>query len=457
MRKENIGIVAPGSSRRQIIMYSRENISTDYIMTEDDKNRYIFEVTSIETMNEKLKDIEYYRIMIDEDNYSKYNIFRIEAQYIGALDLLSKNIINDIYYIATPGTNIYTATNEDISIIYDISKGDKRIKIGRLFGYDSVPVSLDFNQLFSTHASILGRTGSGKTFFIKKLLEILEAKYIVISPTDEYNFLVNSANLFDSGNIPINIDISKCKNAFELNPTEERFLKHYCELNNKKGYISSNELSESIYLFHQTINGNNQRSLFIDEIDNKNIEIPRYVLTLCEKLSQVDLKINLNKERTPDSFPIVFSTQELSEKIENIAVHSLLSTILSSRISKFMNSAKKMDDILIILEEAHNYAPSIKTTKCKDIIVQIARVGRKYGLHLLILSQRPRFIDQTLLSQCGTNFIFNLPNPQDIDYIMEHSYFYNERNKKIIQNLKTGECFITSNTRNNDVICKISL
>lgn len=456
--KDSIGIVAPGSNRKQIIMYSKSNVYTDYIATEDEetKKKYIFEITSIETINERLQDIEYYRIMLKEDNYLKYNIFRIEAHYIGAL--LNGRIINDMYYIATPGTKIYSATNEDIRNIYDINENADRIEIGNLLSQNSVPVNLDFRQLLATHASILGRTGSGKTYFIKKLLNELKTKYIVISPTDEYNSLVNAANLYDSGKIPVDIDVQKCKKALNLNDTEMAYLKQYYETNTIRNSISSGDLSSDIYSFFQEYNTKiiQQRSLFVDEIINKRNEIPRYVLTLCDKLSQVDIRISKNSKNYFDNIPIVFNTQELSEKTENIAVYSVLSTILNSRISKFRKSNANSDDILIVLEEAHNYAPSVKTTICKDIIIQIARVGRKYGLHLLVLSQRPRYIDQTLLSQCGTNFIFNLPNPHDVDYIMEHSYFYNENNRNLIQNLKTGVCLITSNTRNADIICKIS-
>jgi DNA helicase HerA-like ATPase len=238
-----------------------------------------------------------------------------------------------------------------------------------------------------------------------------------------------------------------------------QYLKNFSISNKLYETIESIELSEIIFHFYQRLNTskNYQQSLFLNENINLNIEVPRYVSTLCEKLSRINIKISFVQKKPFNEYPIVFSTQELSEKEENIAVHSLLKSILHSRISKFKKLNKKPDDMLIVLEEAHNYAPSTKTTKCKDIIVQIARVGRKYGLHLLVLSQRPRYIDQTLLSQCSTNFIFNLPNPQDIEYVMDHSYFYNEKCRNTIQNLKTGECLITSNTRNSDIICRISL
>ena len=454
--KNLIGIAAPGSTREQIIIYSKDRINADYISTIDGNKRYIFEVTTSETINERLQDTAFFRIMRDEDDYSKYNVFKTNAHFIGAIK--DRKVTDDYFYITSPGTKIYNVEKEDIEIIYDIIEKPDRIKIGSFFRQNNIPVNLDFKKLFSTHASILGRTGSGKTFFIKNLLQKIKMEYIVISPTDEYNFLVNTTALFDSGEIPVDIEISKCKNAFDLNDSEFAFLKQYLKSTDVSQPVYSDELSDIIHSFYLKMNPNrNQQSfLFFDEKTIENIEVPRYVSSLCEKLSRINIKMNFNREKYSERLPIVFSTQELSEFAGNIAVNSFLSAILNLRKSEFKKSGNKPDDILIVLEEAHIFAPSIKTTKCKDIIVQIAREGRKYGLHLLVLSQRPRYIDQTLLSQCGTNIIFNLPNLQDIEYVMEHSYFYNQNNKNIVQNLKTGECLITSNTRNIDVICKVS-
>jgi len=451
---EPIGIAAPGSTRNQLYFYSTNTIRTDYVSIEDDGKKYIFEVANIETINERLKDPEFFRVMGILDDYSKYNVYKTEAYFIGALN--NNKMINEFFYIAPPSTKIYNALKEDIAIIHDITERPGRISIGFLLKYNSITVYLNFHSLFATHASILGRTGSGKTYFIKNLLRVMQTKCIVISPTDEYNKLANNGTLFDSGKIPIAINISDCRNTFDLNDSEMRYLKNYSAIKKIHETISSVELSKNILDYYQESNTNYQQSYLFDVKNIGDTEIPRYVSTLCEKLSHINTQISFVHKISKIKFPIVFSTQELSEKEENVAVHTLLSSILHTRINEFM-SDEEPENTLIILEEAHNYAPSTKTTKCKDIIVQIARVGRKYGLHLLVLSQRPRYIDQTLISQCGTNFIFNLPNPQDIEYVMEHSYFYNEKSRNTIQNLKTGECLITSNTRNSDIVCKISI
>lgn len=69
--------------------------------------------------------------------------------------------------------------------------------------------------------------------------------------------------------------------------------------------------------------------------------------------------------------------------------------------------------LLLVLEEAHTYLGSDHGGVASDAIKRIAKEGRKYGVGLMLISQRPSEIDPTILSQCGTIFAMRLAN--DID------------------------------------------
>lgn len=112
---------------------------------------------------------------------------------------------------------------------------------------------------------------------------------------------------------------------------------------------------------------------------------------------------------------------------------------------------------MIFLEEAHNYVPSTKSSFCKDIIRQIARERRKLGIHLVMMSQRPRHLDPTALSQCGSIVSFNLANPEDIDYLMNNANFYGDYYRNTISDLRTGECIIVSDYILKGINCKVDL
>ena len=76
--------------------------------------------------------------------------------------------------------------------------------------------------------------------------------------------------------------------------------------------------------------------------------------------------------------------------------------------------------ILAVYEEAHIYAPNESTCKVPIVtksIERIAKEGRKYGISLMIVSQRPSEISETIFSQCNNFVAMRLTNPADQNYV----------------------------------------
>ena len=77
---------------------------------------------------------------------------------------------------------------------------------------------------------------------------------------------------------------------------------------------------------------------------------------------------------------------------------------------------------VLVLEEAHNYARPTRADEVKGQTLsrlafeRIAKEGRKFGLSLIIASQRPSEISQTIISQCVNFISHRLQNPDDIDH-----------------------------------------
>ena len=69
---------------------------------------------------------------------------------------------------------------------------------------------------------------------------------------------------------------------------------------------------------------------------------------------------------------------------------------------------------LLVAEEAHNLAPADEDTASKRALLRIAREGRKWGLSLVLVSQRPGFIDQGILSQASSLIALRITNPDDL-------------------------------------------
>ena len=76
--------------------------------------------------------------------------------------------------------------------------------------------------------------------------------------------------------------------------------------------------------------------------------------------------------------------------------------------------------VLLVYEEAHNYVPNSEFAKYRSVresIERVAKEGRKYGISLMIVSQRPSEIAETIFSQCNNFVAMRLTNPTDQNYI----------------------------------------
>ena len=98
--------------------------------------------------------------------------------------------------------------------------------------------------------------------------------------------------------------------------------------------------------------------------------------------------------------------------------------------------------LLVILEEAHAYLNKEGSGKAQTAVKRIAKEGRKYGVGLMLVSQRPAEIDQTILSQCGTVFAMRLANERDRSHITTMASDNLEGLLKMLPVLRTGEAII---------------
>ncbi len=81
---------------------------------------------------------------------------------------------------------------------------------------------------------------------------------------------------------------------------------------------------------------------------------------------------------------------------------------------------RKKDPILLVCEEAHRYVPDrgeAEYASAQTAVRRIAREGRKYGLGLMLVSQRPSDIESTVISQCGTWLVLRLTNSADQQHV----------------------------------------
>ena len=98
--------------------------------------------------------------------------------------------------------------------------------------------------------------------------------------------------------------------------------------------------------------------------------------------------------------------------------------------------------LLLVLEEAHTYLGKDQKGSAADAVKQIAKEGRKYGVGLMLVSQRPSEIDSTILSQCGTIFAMRLANDTDRSHITGAASESLKGLFDMLPVLRTGEAII---------------
>lgn len=115
--------------------------------------------------------------------------------------------------------------------------------------------------------------------------------------------------------------------------------------------------------------------------------------------------------------------------------------------SKLQHLSEEYNDIpfMIVCEEAHNYIPKsggAEYKASKKSIERIAKEGRKYGLSLMVVSQRPSEVSETIFSQCNNFISLRLTNVNDQNYVKALMPENSSAIADILPNLGQGECLI---------------
>jgi uncharacterized protein len=99
----------------------------------------------------------------------------------------------------------------------------------------------------------------------------------------------------------------------------------------------------------------------------------------------------------------------------------MVSLVLKHLFENRASLSEEIPPLLCVVEEAHNFVPSAgegqSNTPSVEIIRKVITEGRKFGVGLLLISQRPSRLDETTLSQCNTYMIFRLVNPRDQSFV----------------------------------------
>jgi len=346
--------------------------------------------------------------------------------HIGILGFLEnlrkgKSIIPAIPPI--PGTEIIPPSKVDLEEIFS-PKNKGWVKIGNLLRNKTVDAKINLDKIVSRHLGILAMTGMGKSNLVSlvtKQISKLNGTVIIFDYHNDYtNLNIPKINVIDAKINPRLLDADQLSDVLEIRESatvQQRVL--------RMAFTESVKKSKEFWKKLETEIG-----FIVDSEDKKIKEIrsSAYRVQDIVEESQRRFEDILDPDMgDPISFikegrANILNISELSEKQANVALAFYLQQLLKDRKdasiakhgkSKKIRNYKFNSPIFVIIEEAHVFIPKDHDTSAKYWAAKIAREGRKFGLGLGIVSQRPRSVDLNVLSQMGSFAIMKIIQEDD--------------------------------------------
>ncbi len=140
----------------------------------------------------------------------------------------------------------------------------------------------------------------------------------------------------------------------------------------------------------------------------------------------------------------IIDLSELDEDASDVVVSYIANTLLNERKKFVMTNRTEgyPSPVFLVLEEAHILVPRNNNTFTKDVIARIAREGRKFGIGICLVSQRPKNIDENALSQTNNKIILKIIEPEDQRYVQKASEQMSNELLQLLTSLDVGEAIL---------------
>lgn len=324
---------------------------------------------------------------------------------------------------AIPGTEITQPTNQDLEEIFG-PKNEGWVKIGSLLRNKTIDAKINLDKIVSRHLGILAMTGMGKSnlvSLITKQIATLKGTVIIFDYHNDYTSLnIPQVNVIDAKINPRLLDADQLAEVLEIRDNanvQQRVLRMAFTKNVRDAKEFWNKLENEIDFI---INSEEKKVKEIRSSAYRIQDIIEESQRRFEDILDPDIgdPISFIKEGRTN----ILNISELSEKQANVAVAFYLQQLLKDRkdasIARHGKSKKERvyqfnSPIFVIIEEAHVFIPKDHDTSAKYWAAKIAREGRKFGLGLGIVSQRPRSVDLNVLSQMGSFAIMKIIQEDD--------------------------------------------
>lgn len=419
-----IGVVIGESKPTEVTAQSSKPLSVgEYVIIDSQNGKILGLVEKSIISSDALTDVRNFDEAIESKEVAELNSrdknYKVKIGILGFLDKLQKGHLILPAVPPLPGTSILEATREDLDTIFSPS-GIEWIRIGTLLRNVTIEAKVNINKIVSRHIGVLAMTGMGKSnlvSLIAKQVGSLNGTLVIFDYHNDYeNLDVRKINYMTTKINPRLLPADKLAEVIELRENadkQQRALRESFTESVKQAKDFWTSLEESVSAFGHTTKGYaDSAGRVLDKIDDAKHRFSDILDPECGD------PVDLIKEGRVN----VLSVAELSERQANAALAYHLQELLQQRKEsvwekKGKKSLKRdqrfLAPVFVIIEEAHVFIPKGEHTDTKYWASKVAREGRKFGIGLGIVSQRPRNIDPNVLSQMGSLAIMKIVQDDD--------------------------------------------
>lgn len=463
-RGEAVGIVFGnvGSARFKSLLTKRSVREMDYLEADHpEEGRILCQVEDIELKSNLTAGSSAYEIDGKGRKVSWKRIAKVSV--IGKRE--GRKLCRPLTPI-NPSSNLYVANGDFIREVLGLYR-EEGAYVGKIMHTD-VDVLLDPSKLVQNHVSVVAKSGSGKSYTCGILIEELcrlSVPVVVLDLHGEYGSLISP-----------NLDQYEDMDRFGVSPEG---------LGEKvREFSFSGEEGTRLGI---DIRGFRSEEL-LEMMGIKNIGIGTSILynamgrvkdilgndwELADLLAAVEADHNPHKwnvvnglqhlmsipvfseSRTPLSEIVepgsvsVIDLKDVSLDIQQIGVTALLRSLFQAR------KGGKIPPFMLVVEEAHNFCPQSGPSVTSRVVRNVASEGRKFGMGLTVVTQRPAKVDKNVLSQCGTQIIMKVTNPNDLKSVISSVEGLDSRMADEIQRLPVSVGIVVGGNISNPVLVEM--
>jgi len=385
----------------------------------------------------------------------------------------------------TTGAEVHAIARDDISLMFRRFESTQ-FDIGALSSNPELRIYLDPSPLFGKHCAILGQTGAGKSWTVASLLQkavrtMPHAHIILLDLHGEYRtaFAEDEVRHIEATDLEIPYWLMTFSELCDLLIDRSEFTAHNQiaffrdTLNNLKQeegrrlalqrVTVDTPIHFSLTALKDAIASENSRMV---QGRNGMIKGPLHedfdhlLIRLDSRLNDVRYDFLLKPQVRSNSASLEGLLRDfvgLGDPRRCITVIDLspvpfdVRPTVTAQIGRlvfefnYWNPSYRQFPLLLVCEEAHAYIKRESDAVfegARKSMERIAKEGRKYGVGLLVVSQRPHELSETVLSQCGTFICLRMTNPDDQNYIRKLVPEAERDLVNILAGLRRGEALV---------------